>query len=115
MSEKTKTPAKIDNDVALNETDSTNEQGATTNTPELVHFDVTLRNGRTVSLSALKNEEDWDIELLDHAQRGNYAVVLFGVLTMESAWKLKNAGAKTPDFETISIEYGKATDSLEEK
>lgn len=82
--------------------------------PELVHFDVTLRNGNTVKLAALKNEEDWDIELLDHAQRGNYAVVIFGVLTMESNWLLKQAGAKTPDFETISIEYGKATGAVEE-
>lgn len=110
------TPAKVNMDVAEVEQDDVIDDTDTdaTTKPELVHFDVKLRNGKTVQLAALKNEDDWDIELADHAQRGNNAVVMFGVLTMESNWRLKQAGAKIPDFETISIEYGKAVGAIEE-
>lgn len=111
----TNTPAKKNTDlVETNETEeTTNEAKAEKRTgPELVHFEVELANGKTVGLDALKNEEDWDIELLEHAQLGNYAVFLFGVLTWESRYKLRAAGAKTPDFETISIAYGEATGTV---
>ena len=109
MSEKDK--PKNSTDVAkVDETKSTGEEQASG--PELIHFDVTLTNGNEVTLSALKNMEDWDLELLEHAQLGNTAVFLFGVLTWASRFKLRAAGAKTPDFETISIAYGEATGNV---
>lgn len=76
---------------------------------ELIDFDVTLRNGNTVRLAALKNEEDWPYELLEHAQRGNHAVFLNGVLTWDSLMRLRLARATVPDFRTVSIAYGEAT------
>lgn len=97
------TPAKQNVDI-----DTTEK----TTTPELIRFEVTLANGNTVKLDALKDEKDWDLELLEHAQRGNFAVFLFGVLTWESKYKLRAAGAKTPDFETISLAYGEATGNV---
>ena len=97
------TPAKKNTDIETIEK---------TTTPELIRFEVTLANGNTVKLDALKDEKDWDLELLEHAQRGNHAVFLFGVLTWESKYKLRAAGAKTPDFETIAVAYGEATGAV---
>lgn len=110
------TPAKQNTDLVEADTDSeatTDDQKSEKQEgPELVRFDVTLANGNTVNLAALKNEEDWDFELLEHAQRGNYAVFLSGVLTWASNVKLKTAGAKTPDFEAISVAYGEAVGAV---
>lgn len=110
-----KTPAKKNTDIAETKKDAKDNQKSEERTsPELIYFDVTLANGNTVHLAALKNEKDWDLELLEHAQLGNYAVFLFGVLTWESKYKLRAAGAKTPDFEAIAIAYGEATGAVTE-
>ena len=100
-------------EVVENQTD---EQ--TTNTPtdtgvETIEFSVTLANGNKVTLEAIKDPRDLDFELLDHAQRGNYATFLAGALTAKSRFLLKNAGAKIRDYETISTAYGEAVGAVE--
>lgn len=109
----TKTPAKKNADIEKAEQATHSDNGAPAGA-ETVEFDVTLANGKTITLEALKNEDDWDLELLDHAQRGNYAVFIFGVLTWKSRFLLKQSGAKVPDFETISIAYGEAVGAVED-
>ncbi|WP_129721155.1 hypothetical protein [Corynebacterium striatum] len=94
----------------------TDEQ--TTNTPtdagvETIEFSVTLANGNKVTLEAIKDPQDLDFELLDHAQRGNYATFLNGALTDKSRFLLKNVGAKVRDYETISTAYGEAVGAVE--
>lgn len=100
---KTTTVAKVDDDVRED-----------VKNPELVHFEVTLRNGNTVPLAALKNEDDWDLELVEHLQRNNYAVFLFGILTADSNFRLKAADAKVPDFEAVTIAYAQAVKAVKE-
>ncbi|MDH4657355.1 hypothetical protein J7S19_01770 [Corynebacterium pyruviciproducens] len=89
-----------------------------TNTPadpavETIEFPVTLANGNKVTLEAIKNTKDLDFELLDHAQRGNYATFLAGALTAKSRFLLKNAGAKVRDYEAVSTAYGEAMGAVE--
>ena len=89
-----------------------------TNTPadpavETIEFPVTLANGNKVTLEAIKNTKDLDFELLDHAQRGNYATFLAGALTAKSRFLLKNAGAKVRDYEAVSTAYGEAVGAVE--
>lgn len=109
-------PAKVNDDLATVENDARTtpptDENKTEKTEvpaeELVHFDVTLSNGITLNLAALKNQEDWPMELLAHAQRGNDAVFLYGVLTQASVMKLARARAKTTDYETVSVALGEA-------
>ncbi len=82
-------------------------------TVETIEFPVTLANGNTVTLEAIKNTEDMDFDLLEHAQRGNYAVFLAGALTAKSRFLLKNAGAKVRDYETVSTAYGEAMGAVD--
>ncbi|MCQ9341339.1 hypothetical protein NQ028_09345 [Corynebacterium phoceense] len=96
--------------------ENTDEQ--TTNTPadttvETIEFSVTLANGNKVTLEAIKDTQDLDFELLDHAQRGNYATFLAGALTAKSRFLLKNAGAKVRDYEAVSTAYGEAVGAVE--
>lgn len=89
-----------------------------TNTPEdttveTIEFPVTLANGNKVTLEAIKDTQDLDFELLDHAQRGNYATFLAGALTAKSRFLLKNAGAKVRDYEAVSTAYGEAVGAVE--
>lgn len=80
---------------------------------ETIEFPVTLANGNNVTLEAIKNTEDMDFDLLEHAQRGNYAVFLAGALTAKSRFLLKNAGAKVRDYETVSTAYGEAMGAVD--
>lgn len=82
-------------------------------TVETIEFPVTLANGNNVTLEAIKNTEDMDFDLLEHAQRGNYAVFLAGALTAKSRFLLKNAGAKVRDYETVSTAYGEAMGAVD--
>ncbi|OHO71187.1 hypothetical protein HMPREF2692_01345 [Corynebacterium sp. HMSC036D03] len=95
-----------------------NTDEKTTNTPEgttveTIEFPVTLANGNKVTLEAIKYPQDLDFELLDHAQRGNYATFLAGALTAKSRFLLKNAGAKVRDYEAVSTAYGEAVGAVE--
>ncbi|QRP60593.1 hypothetical protein [Corynebacterium minutissimum] len=90
---------------------TTTAQEATT--VETIEFPVTLANGNKVTLEAIKNTEDMDFDLLEHAQRGNYAVFLAGALTAKSRFLLKNAGAKVRDYETVSTAYGEAMGAVD--
>lgn len=81
--------------------------------PATIEFDVTLANGNTVHLEAIRDRDDLDLELLEHAQRGNYAVFLAGALTDRSNFMLKAAGAKVRDYEAVSTAYGEAVGAIE--
>lgn len=96
-------------DTVLPEVDETVEE------PDLetVTFTVSLANGVEVELEAIKNREDLDLELLDHAERGNLATFLMGALTPKSRFVLKMAGAKVRDYQTIITAYGEAVGSIE--
>ena len=81
-------------------------------TVETISFPVTLSNGNEVELEAIKNRDDLDFELLEHAERGNYATFFMGTLTLKSRTMLKLAGAKVRDYPTIAVEYGIAIGAL---
>ncbi|PXY03315.1 hypothetical protein [Corynebacterium striatum] len=103
------------NKVEIVEND-TNEKSTPTpadTTVETIEFPVALANGNKVTLEAIKDPQDLDFELLDHAQRGNYATFLNGALTDKSRFLLKNSGAKVRDYETISTAYGEAVGAVE--
>lgn len=79
-----------------------------------VKFPVTLANGNQLELEAIADRDDLDLEIMDHAQRGNVAVVLMGALTPKSVFALRLAGAKVRDYTTIAQAYGEAVGALED-
>lgn len=100
-------------EVVENNTDEKTTTAQEATTVETIEFTVTLANGNNVTLEAIKNTDDMDFDLLEHAQRGNYAVFLAGALTAKSHFLLKNAGAKVRDYETVSTAYGEAMGAVD--
>lgn len=73
---------------------------------ELLQFNFTLENGRTVSLEAPKDPRNFSIKMVLYTKRKDYVEFMFGALTEESWNRLEQAGAKFHEFEELCAVYG---------